>query len=77
MNLEARNTEFVEEFLKLQNEESILRLEMILRKEQKASIKPKFSPLNQAELNSHIDHSESYFCNNRFKRSVELLHSRR
>jgi hypothetical protein len=50
---------------------------MILRKEQKASIKPKFSPLNQAELNRHIDHSESDFRNNRFKRSVELLHSRR
>jgi len=77
MNLEARNTEFVQEFLKLQNEESILRLEMILRKEQKASIKPKFSPLTQEELNRRIDQSESDFRNNRFKRSVELLHSRR
>ena len=77
MNLEARNTEFVEEFLKLQNEESILRLEMILRKELKASTEPKFSPLTQEELNRRIDQSESDFRNNRFKRSVELLHSRR
>lgn len=77
MNLEAGKTEFVQEFLKLQSKDAILRLEMILRKEQKASIKPKFSPLNQAELNRRIDQSESDFRNNRFKRSVELLHSRR
>jgi len=50
---------------------------MILRKELKASTEPKFSPLTQEELNRRIDQSESDFRNNRFKRSVELLHSRR
>jgi len=77
MNLEAGKTEFVQEFLKLQSEDAILRLEMVLRKELKASTEPKFSPLTQEELNRRIDQSESDFRNNRFKRSVELLHSRR
>jgi hypothetical protein len=36
MNLEARKIEFVQEFLKLQSEEAISRLEKILRKEQKS-----------------------------------------
>jgi hypothetical protein len=77
MNLEAGKTEFVQEFLKLQSEDPILRLEMIFRKELKASTEPLFSPLTQEELNRRIDQSESDFCTNRFKRSVELLHSRR
>ncbi len=33
MNLEARKIEFVQEFLKIQSEEAISRLEKILRKE--------------------------------------------
>ena len=37
MNLEARKVEFVQEFLKLQSEEAVSRLEKILRKEKKAS----------------------------------------
>jgi hypothetical protein len=73
MNLESRKIEFVQEFLKLQIEEAISRLDIILRKEQKTSIEPTFSPLTQEELNTRIDQSESDFCNNRFKRSSELL----
>jgi hypothetical protein len=75
MNLEAGKTEFVQEFLKLQSEDAILRLEMIFRKELKASTEPLFSPLTQEELNRRIDQSESDFCTNRFKRSVELMYS--
>jgi hypothetical protein len=73
MNLEARKIEFVQEFLKLQSEEAISRLEKILRKEQKASREPKFSAMTQEELNGHIDQSESDFRNNRYKSSSELL----
>ena len=57
MNLEVGKTEFVQEFLKLQSENAILRLEMILRKELKALTEPKFSPLTQEELNRRIDQS--------------------
>lgn len=35
MNIEARKIEFIQEFLKLQSEEAISKLEEILRKEKK------------------------------------------
>ncbi|SFN50893.1 hypothetical protein SAMN04487989_101900 [Bizionia echini] len=73
MNLEARKIEFVQEFLKLQNEEAVSRLEKILRKEKNASNERIFEPMTQEELNKRIDKSESDFRNNRFKSSSELL----
>ncbi|OBQ46126.1 hypothetical protein JJL45_11650 [Tamlana sp. s12] len=73
MNLEARKIEFVQEFLKLQSEEAVSRLEKILRKEKNASNERIFAPMTQEELNKRIDKSESDFRNNRFKSSSELL----
>tara|TARA_R110002050_G_scaffold74772_4_gene160101 strand:- start:326 stop:559 length:234 start_codon:yes stop_codon:yes gene_type:complete len=73
MDLEARKIEFVQEFLKLQSEEAVSRLEKILRKEKNASNERIFEPMTQDELNKRIDKSESDFRNNRFKSSSELL----
>ncbi|MFB9057197.1 hypothetical protein ACFFU9_10635 [Mariniflexile ostreae] len=73
MNLEARKIEFVQEFLKLQSEEAVSRLEKILRKEKNTSDERIFEPMTQEELNKRIDKSESDFRNNRFKNSSELL----
>jgi hypothetical protein len=73
MNLEARKIEFIQDFLKLQSEEAVSRLEKLLRKEQNASDKEIFEPMTQKELNKRIDKSESDFRNSRFKSSSELL----
>ncbi|RAR46814.1 hypothetical protein [Flavobacterium lacus] len=73
MNLEARKIEFVQEFLKLQSEEAISRLEKILRNEKKMSENRLVEPMTQDELNNRIDQLESDFQNNRFKSSAELL----
>ncbi|PSG86557.1 hypothetical protein [Aurantibacter aestuarii] len=73
MNLEARKIEFVQEFLKLQSEEAVSRLEKILIKEKNASDERIFEPMTQEELNKRIDKSESDFRNNRFKNNSELL----
>ena len=73
MNLEARKIEFVQEFLKLQSEEVVSRLERILRKEKNISEEQIFETMTQNELNKRIDQSESDFKNNRFKSSSELL----
>lgn len=73
MDLQSRKIEFVQEFLKVQSEEVISRLEKILRKENKASDEQIFEPITQDELNKRIDQSESDFQNNRFKSSSELL----
>lgn len=72
MNLEARKIEFVQEFLKLQSEEAVSRLEKILRKEKMASEERLIEPMTQEELNTRIDQSESDFRNSRFKHSSEL-----
>ena len=73
MNLEARKIEFIQEFLKLQSEETVSRLENILKKEKNASDEKMFESMTQEELNKRIDLSESDFRNNRFKSSSELL----
>lgn len=73
MTIEARKIEFVNEFLKLQSEEAISRLENILRKEKNTSDEQIFEPMTHDELNKRIDKTESDFRNNRFKSSSELL----
>ncbi len=73
MNLEARKIQFVQEFLKLQSEEVVSRLEKILRKEKIDSEDRIVEPMTQDELDKRIDQSESDFRNNRFKSSSELL----
>lgn len=73
MNLEARKIEFIQEFLKLQSEEAVSRLEKILRKEKNASDEQIIEPMTQSELNKRIDQSESDFGNSKFKTSSELL----
>lgn len=73
MNIETRKIEFIQEFLKLQSEEAISRLEKILNKEKNASVEQLFEPMTMDELNKRIDQSELDFKNNRFKTSSELL----
>jgi DNA polymerase III delta prime subunit len=73
MNIEARKIEFIQEFLKVQSEDVISRLEKILRKENNTSDENKFEQMTEEELNKRIDQSESDFRNNRFKSSSELL----
>jgi arsenate reductase-like glutaredoxin family protein len=73
MNLETRKLEFVQEFLKLQSEEVISKLERLLKSEEISSIEYKSEPMSKEELNSRIDQSESDFDKGRFKSSSELL----
>ena len=73
MNLEARKIEFVQEFLKLQSEEAVSRLEKILKKETKVISERILEPMTEAEFNTRIDQSESDFRNNKFKSSAEIL----
>ena len=73
MNIEARKIEFIKEFLQLQSEEAISKLEKILKKEKDTSEERLFKPMNIDELNKRIDKSESDFKKNRFKTSSELL----
>ncbi len=73
MDLQSRKIQFVQDFLKLQSEEAISRLEKLLKKEKKNLIGEEIKPMTKKELNKGIDQSEADFKNNRFKKSSELL----
>jgi len=73
MNLEARKILFIQEFLKLQQEEVISRFEKFLEREKKTINDPVFEPMSKETLNARIDQSEADFRNKRFKSSSELV----
>lgn len=55
MDLQTRKINFVQEFLKLQNEELILRLESLLKKEGRSETG--MIPMSIEEFNGRIDRS--------------------
>jgi len=73
MNLESRKLEFIQEFLKLQSEETITLLEKILKKDKKTKINKAFKPMTKEELDNRIEQSEADFKKLNFKTSDELL----
>ena len=73
MDLQTRKIKFVQEFLKLQSEEAIGKLENLLKKERKTDVDEDFKTMTEKELNERIDQSESDFKNKRYKRTSELL----
>jgi len=72
MDLQARKIEFVQEFLKVQSEEVISRLEKILRKENKTSDKEDFNPMTIDEFNLRIDKSMEDSKNGRLIEASDL-----
>ena len=57
MDLEARKIEFIQDFLKLQSEEAITRLEKVLKKEKKLTKKREIQPMSVEQFNKRIDKS--------------------
>jgi hypothetical protein len=72
MNLETRKLELIQEFLKIQSEDVISRLEKILRKENKISENEDFKPMTIEEFNSRIDQSMEDSKNGRVIEASEL-----
>ena len=67
MDLQTRKLEFIQEFLKIQSEDVISRLEKALRKENE-----NFEPMTIEEFNSRIDQSMEDSKNGRLIESSEL-----
>lgn len=72
MDLQSRKIEFVQEFLKIQSEEVISRLEKILWKENKSSDKENFKPMTIDEFNLRIDKSMEASKNGRLIEASDL-----
>lgn len=73
MNIEARKIEFIQEFLKLQREETISKLEKILQQERKYSDNKKTDTMSARELNKRIDKSMEDSRNGRLTEANDLL----
>lgn len=72
MDIHTRKIEFVQEFLKIESEDIINRLENILHKENKNSEKEEFEPMSIDELNKRIDKSLKDSKNGRLTKASDL-----
>ena len=73
MDLQTRKISFVQEFLSIQSEEVISRLEKYLKKEKISMEEKAFKPMTIEELNRRIDQSEQDSINGRLTESKDLL----
>ena len=72
MDLEGRKIMFVQEFLRLQNEEIIAGLEKLLRKRKAELIEKGMKPITIAEFNKAIDQSLEDLKNDKVTKTSDL-----
>ena len=72
MDIQSRKIDFIQEFLKIQNEDLISRLEKLLRSN-KTKEETTFEPMTLDELNARIDKSINDSKNNKLTSSNDLL----
>jgi hypothetical protein len=73
MDLQTRKISFVQEFLSIQNEEIVARLENFLKKEKKNYTDKEFRPMTTEEFGNRIDQSMDDSKNGRVIEANELL----
>tara|TARA_R100000789_G_C2968577_1_gene140079 strand:- start:472 stop:714 length:243 start_codon:yes stop_codon:yes gene_type:complete len=72
MDLQSRKLQFIQEFLKLQSEEVIARLEKILKKEGNSNGENEFEPMSVKEFNDRIDKSMEDSKNGKLTKASDL-----
>ena len=72
MDLQTRKITFVQEFLKIQSEDVIIRLEKLLEKEKVRMTVSDFSPMTPEEFNKRIDQSLLDSQNDRLTENNDL-----
>ncbi|MDO9257669.1 MAG: hypothetical protein Q7U54_19285 [Bacteroidales bacterium] len=72
MDLETRKITFVQEFLRLQNEEIVCGLEKLLRKKKKDLFEKKLTPMSVEQFNEEIDQAMDDSENGRVILAKEL-----
>lgn len=72
MDLEARKISFVQEFLRLQNEDIVSGLEKLLRKRKAELIEQNFTPMTMEQYNSEIDQAMENSKNGRMIKATDL-----
>jgi hypothetical protein len=72
MDLQSRKISFIQDFLRLQNEEIISRLEEMLKKQKAELYKKELKPMSAEQFNSEIDQSLEDSVNDRVTSSNDL-----
>ncbi len=72
MDIEARKILFVQEFLRLQNEDVIAGLEKLLRKRKAELVENNFKPMSMDEFNSQVDQAMDDSRNGRMIKASDL-----
>lgn len=75
MNTTDRKLKFVQEYLRLTDEDIIEKLEQLLGSERKKKVSRELDPLTMEEFNKKIDESEDDFKKGRFTESNDLFKS--
>jgi len=72
MNLETRKLSFIQEFLRLQNEEIVSGLENFLRKRKIEMLENNFKPMSLEQFNKEIDQALDDSKNERIIKASDL-----
>lgn len=72
MDIQAKKLHFVQEFLRLKDENLIDKLNKLLKSEKKKKLDKKLKPLSKKEFNDIIDNAESDSENGRLSSAREL-----
>jgi hypothetical protein len=72
MDIQTKKLHFVQEFLRLRDENLIDKLSSLLRKEKKKKIEEGLKPFSQKEFNDIVDSAESDSENGRLTSAREL-----
>ena len=75
MDTVDRKLRFVQEFLRVADEDIITKLEQLLRFERKKKASEELAPMSMDEFNKRIDQSEDDFKNGKFIEAKDLLKS--
>jgi len=73
MDIQARKVHFVQEFLRVADEEIIIKLEKILRIERRKILEKEIKPMTLKHFNEIIDQSEADISNERVTEARNLL----
>lgn len=73
MDLQARKLNFIQEFLRINDEGLIDRLEQFLLSEQKKKVELDLKPMSLDEFNKMVDQSEKDFASSKVNEARELL----
>jgi len=73
MDIQTRKVHFVQEFLRVADDELVTKLEKLLRIERKKKFDKEMLPLTLKEFNETIDKSEDDFANGRVTDARNLI----